>query len=104
MKNLFWTGYSNSNRIQAIIETQKIVNNFGYIIDFKQYSDISITLQIEIEENKIEQLHLSLLNYLSLDDCEIPLNKSFSERIIFLNITFSKSTGDLRIKVPAVPG
>jgi hypothetical protein len=104
MNNIFWTGYCNNERIIAINEIEKIINSHGFIIDFKQFSDISLSIKIEMEELNIDKLYAALKSYMSLNNFE-PLNSSSNrERCVFLNITFNKGTGDLRIEVPAVPG
>lgn len=104
LKTIFWTGYCNKERIVATYEIEKIVNNYGYITDFKQYSDLSIMLKIELEELKIAPLHRALGRYISMNDTETPDSASEAERVIFLNLTFTCGTGDLRIETPAVPG
>ena len=104
MKPIFWTGFSNHNRIQAISSIEQVIGTYGYITDYKQFSDISISILIELEEQKIEGLHKALLEKISLDDCEIPLTSSNIERMLYLNITFSQATGNIRVEVPAVPG
>jgi hypothetical protein len=104
MKPLFWTGYSNQDRIHAISSIEQSIGAYGYITDYKQFSDISISILIELEEQRIEGLHKALLEKISLDDCEIPLSSSSIERMVYLNITFSQATGNIRVEVPAVPG
>ena len=52
-KSIFWTGYSNQNRLIALHKIEEIISQFGYITDAKQFSDISIMLKIELPENMI---------------------------------------------------
>lgn len=104
MNIIFWTGYCNRGRYAAISEIEKIVDDYGYITDFKQFSDISISIKIELEELNIDKLYSSLKNYLSLNDFVGLNSKSNKERIIYLNVTFIEGKGDLRIKTPSVPG
>lgn len=104
MKSLFWTGYCNADRMIAISEIEKIVSGYGYIVDFRQFSDISITIVIELEESKVDLLYLALSRYMSMNDFE-PINSdSTVECSVFLNTSFASGTGDLRIEIPAVPG
>jgi hypothetical protein len=104
MKNIFCTGYCKTNRISAISEIQKIVTEFGYITDFKQFSDISSTIVIEVEERKINSLYLAIKEFMHLNDFELLNSDATIERVILMNTTFSDGTGDLRIETPAVPG
>jgi hypothetical protein len=103
MNNIFWTAYCNNDRIIAISEIEQIVNIYGYITDFKHFSDVSISITIELEELNIDKLYSALKKYMSLNDFDEIHSTSNSERIVLLNITFIKGTGDLRIETPAVP-
>ena len=104
MNSLFWTGYCSAPRHEAIHEIQQVISGFGNVTDFKFFSDISITLIIEIKESNIDDLFVNLSNLISMDRNE-PLNSNAQkERTIFLNICFAQGTGDLKIEVPAVPG
>jgi hypothetical protein len=104
MENIFWTGFSNGPRHEVISEIQNIVSRYGAIVDFKQFSDISLSLCIEIEELKIDSLRAELNQILGLDQSEAFNSVSKKERTIYLNITFNKGSGNLKIEVPAVPG
>ena len=104
MGNVFWTGYCDKERIAAISEIERIVDLYGFITDFKQFSDISISIMIELEESRVDVLYNALKRFVNLNEYEGLHSTSNRERSIFLNITFSKGTGDLRVEVPAVPG
>jgi len=104
MKNVFWTGFCDKDRIRAISEMEDIINAYGFIVDFKEFSDLSISMVVELDEMKINPLYLALKKYISLKDFE-PVEPTLSgEHVILLNVTFSKGTGNLRIVPPAVPG
>ncbi len=105
MRSVFWTGYCRQNRILAIKEIEKIVSDAeGFITDFKQFSDVSLSLNIEIEELYIDKLFLVLRSYMTLDDTEELNSSSNRERTVWLNVTFTQGTGDLVIEIPTVPG
>lgn len=104
MNNLFWTAYCSAPRHKAINEIQKVISWYGDVTDFKFFSDISITLIIEIKEANIDNFFKNLSTLITMDRIE-PLNPNAQkERTIFLNISFANGTGDLKIEVPAVPG
>jgi len=103
-KHLYWKGFCNKDRNIAINEIENIANNYGFITDFHMFSDMEICIKIEIEEQNINKLYADLSNYITLNDYENINSKSKKERSIFLNITFLKSTGNLKIEVPIVPG
>ncbi len=58
MKNIFWTGFSDDERHIAINKIQNTVSKYGDIVDFHLFSDISLSMAIEIEELKIENQEL----------------------------------------------
>lgn len=101
---IYWKGFSNKDRNIAIYEIENVVNQYGFIIDFQMFSDLELSIKIEIEEQNIYKLYMDLKTCLDLNVYEDLNSKSKNDRIILLNITFSKSTGNLRIRVPAVPG
>jgi hypothetical protein len=104
MINIFWTGYSNDERHTSINNINSVVARYGELVDFKLFSDISITMKIEIEECKIDDLYVELAAIVGMDTFEKLHSMSAKERTIYLNITFKKATGNLVIEVPAVQG
>jgi len=104
MENIFWTGYSSDERHSAINTIQGIVSKYADVVDFKFFSDISLSMKIEIEEFKIDKLYDELSHNLGMDKFEYLNSIAKKERTIYLNITFNKGTGNLKIEVPSVPG
>ena len=104
MENLFWIGYSNLERHEAINEIKKVVSRHGDIIDVHLFSDISLNMTIEIPAYNIDKLYDELTQVIVLQKAERMNSVSTKERTIYLNTTFSKGTGNLRIEVPSVPG
>lgn len=104
MQNIFWTAYSDQERHAAINQIQSLVAQFGDLVDIRLFSDISITMTIEIAECKIDNLHHALANRLKIDAFALLDSSSTKERTIYLNISFLHATGDLKQEVPAVPG
>jgi hypothetical protein len=104
MKNIFWTAYSNEERLSAITSIQHIISKYGEVVDFKLFSDISLTIVIEIEESKIDLLYHELKFKIVFDQLEYLHSISTMEKTIYLNITFSKGSGNLIIETPSIPG
>ena len=104
MENIFWTGYSNNERHSSIITIENVVSKYGDIVDFKFFSDISFTMAIEIEEFKIDKLYDELTKITVIQKPDYLNSISKIERTIYLNITFTKGTGNLKIEIPSVPG
>jgi len=104
MKRFFLTGYYSKERTTGVSEIERIINQTGFIVDFKMFSDISLSLTIEIEERKVDRLCDDLQTIMSLNSFNKLNLNSESECVVFLNITFTKGTGDLKIEVPSIPG
>ena len=104
MKRTYWTAYCDKDRISAMNEISTFINQYGFITDFRMFSDLSVSFIIEVEERHVDDLYKTLESYMSLD-AVAPLNsQSLNERAVLLNVTFSKGTGNLRIEIPAVSG
>lgn len=99
-----WKGFCNKDRNIAIYEISNVINQHGFINDFHMYSDMEMSIMIEIEAQKIAYLYQDLKTCLDLNEFEWLNSKSKNDQIIFLNITFLKSSGNLKTEIPAVPG
>lgn len=104
MNRFFLTGYYDKERIIGISDIEKSINKYGFIIDFKMFSDISISMIIEIEEFKVDALFDELTSYMKMNEFKNISTDSKKDCLLLLNVTFTKGTGDLRIEIPAVPG
>lgn len=85
-----------SERISSTSLIEEIVNRYGFITDFKQYSDISIVLTVEIPEKNIKIMAESLRTILDVNEIEEPIAQFDCERVLYLNATFSQSAGYLK--------
>ena len=106
-KKLSWQAFSNSCRNEVIeLVKNTISKNDGYIMNFNMFSDLAMSLSLEIEENKIANLHNSLKEILSLSELESETINSTStkEWMIFINLSFNQGKGDLKFEIPSVPG
>ena len=101
---IYWKAVCREDRNAGISHTESAVSQYGFIVDFKMYSDLEAVLRIEIEESKIKDLFEKLKTVLEMDDVEILHSDSDRERTVFLNITFSAGTVDLKIEGPIGPG
>src|SRR5215203_5727547 len=104
MENLFWIGFSNNERHFAIDLIQSVVSRYGDVVDVHIFSDISLSMTIEIEEFKIDKLYDELTQIMGVQKFDHLNSISKKERKIYFNITFAKGTGNLKIEVPSVPG
>lgn len=104
MEKIFWTGYTSMERHSAIHEIRSLVSKYGDVVDVHFFSDISLSLTIEIEEYNIGKLYHELIQIMELQNPSYLNSISKKERTIYLNITFTTGTGSLKIEVPSVPG
>lgn len=104
MDRIFWTGFSHDERHAAIHNIQQVISVYGDIIDVHLFSDISLSLTIEIEEFKMDKLYDELSKMIRMQNTAPFNSTSTKERTVYLSITFAKGTGNLKIDVPAVPG
>jgi hypothetical protein len=104
MKRYFWTGICNEDRTSGISRIEECINKYGFIIDYKFFSDISISMVIEIKERHIKTLYEDLIKIIFITNPFELTSDSENECVILFNITFAKGTGDMIIEVPSVPG
>ena len=103
MKKYYLSAISNDECNIGISEIASIVDKYATILNFKRFSDISLSLIIEIEERKLQAMLNALKTIVSIADSLSSLSESTSECFIFLNIIFTKGTGDVEIEVPNIP-
>jgi len=104
---LSWELFSNSDRNQIIdLIKQSISNNEGCIINFNMFSDLALSLSIEIEEKHIPALYSELSLFVNLSEIGFHQfsSESSKEWLLFMNISFGKGKGYLKNEVPEVPG
>jgi hypothetical protein len=104
MESIFWKGYSKEERHATINLLQTIISKYGNVVDFHLFSDVSLSMTIDIESNKIEALYEALNQCIEIEKNEYSNSHSPKEVNVFLNISFAKSTGNLKVEVPMVPG
>ena len=107
LKKLNWEAIATDERnkvIEAVKDT--IATNDGYIMNFNMYSDLGLSLSIEIEESNINELHKALSTILKMSDFkedQIKL-KSKKECLLLLYVSFIQGKGALKNVIPKVPG
>ena len=107
LKKLNWTCYTNKPRLSVIENIKEVISSSdGYIMNFTMFSDLALSLSVEIPEDDIVSLHnaLSAIVTVSPIDSAVDIGNSKKEWLVFMNISFSKGTGELKIETPDVPG
>jgi hypothetical protein len=103
MQKHYWKGISHDDRTKAISDITSIAGRNGTILNFQRFSDIILSLVIEIEPGKIQDFYHQLMEILYLEGFDNTPSGSSDGEIVMLNITFARGTGDLEIEVPDLP-
>ena len=102
--NIFWKGICLKNRNVSISKLEDVIDDYGYIDDFREFSDISISFIISIRKLKLAALLEKLKSIISIEE-QIESDAPQDDEItVFLHVTFSEAKGKLKIDVPSVPG
>lgn len=102
MKKFNWEGICHKGRTEGISLIEQNINRHGFILNFKMFSDLAISIMAEVPENKINVLFEDLSEVMTLFNFKSIDSQSDREATIFLNVTFSKGTGNMRIEVPDI--
>lgn len=102
MKRIYWKLFSAEHVNQVVFEIPRIINRYGIIINSSLLSDYCMNFMFEIERNEISRLKNDLGNYVS--NCDWGEDISEDGCIVFLTLRFINSTGDVKNKIPNVPG
>lgn len=101
------TALSTQDRHKDIDAIKNAISESGgSILNFTMYSDIGMGLNIEIEECDISGLYAALGKFLILseplpDDLRVD---SEVEWWVLMHVSFAKGSGDVKAKIPNVPG
>ena len=104
---LYWQAFSIRNRIEIIEDVKDAILGCGAcILDFKMFSDLALSLIIEIEEGKITDLHRELKKIISIDELDQDNLRANSQQewLILMNVSFGQGEGKLKVDIPMVPG
>jgi hypothetical protein len=104
IKRFYWAAYCYDDRLLCISRVQDCVMGYGFIMDFKFFSDLAMSLCIEIEEGHLRPLFEDLIKIIDITIPDEWPTGPETECMLLINITFTKGTGDLKVEVPMVPG
>ncbi|MEY3445163.1 MAG: hypothetical protein RLZZ519_3444 [Bacteroidota bacterium] len=100
MKRHYWTAICTEERLQAMAELTRIIDQYATILNFQRFSDVSLSLLLEMEGNKVSELRAALRQVMLLDGDEVATTTSTADCLVFLNVTFAKGKGDLEVEMP----
>jgi hypothetical protein len=94
----YWKGICNKDRNLAISELTSIVDKYAIILNFQRFSDISLSLMLELEECHLSNLQNDLKSLMTIDSDDAVSTESRTTCVVFFNVTFTKATGNLEIE------
>jgi hypothetical protein len=86
---IYWTGYCNKERVEALTEIEKYIKKHAFLMDFKSFSGNSVSFIIEVDETKLNALYNELKEYMRMDEFEIPDSDSKRESVVLFNLNFT---------------
>ena len=104
---IYWEAFATKERNLAIDIVKSVIsNNDGFIVNFNMFSDLALTMTIELPENRIPSLYQDLLSLtiISQQPPESINSGSNKDWWVLLNISFKQGEGNLRSDIPEVPG
>ncbi len=104
---LNWQIYISGERNEAIEDLKDLISkNNGYIMNFNLFSDLAMSLTVEIEEKDVRGLYSSISNQMKIDESSLErLGVDSSKNCwILMNVSFSKGQGYHKNEIPDVPG
>jgi len=88
MEIIYWTGYCDKERVEAITDIEKFIKRYGSLVDFKSFSGNSLRFNIKIGEDSLNTLYSELKEYMRMDEFEKPDSETNREYVVLLNLTF----------------
>jgi hypothetical protein len=108
MKNkLTWSAFTNNERAMSIDKMKSVISKSdAYITHFNMFSDLAMSLTLEIEEKNIFALHQGLTEVFSISKLvgDFRDNHSTKEWFVYIHLSFSKGKGEMKMVIPDVPG
>ena len=91
MTRHFWNIFTSKKSTEALHDIEVVVRDFGYIVDYKKFSEDYRILQIEVESPKVETFFKTLSDCFSVENFNsIHLNRAGDDEV-FINVKFLDS-------------
>ncbi len=102
LPHCYLTAVCNSDRYSAIPKIESIIQHYGTLLDFNLFSDISLSMLVEVPGDKVA-IAISELSSILLFQEE---PNAFEEEnyYLYLNVSFAAGKGDIKHSIPEVPG
>ncbi len=100
MKRHYWTAICTEERLKAMADLTRIIDQYATILNFQRFSDVSLSLLLELEAKKVSELQAALRQVMLLDGDEVAATTSVADCLVFLNVTFAQGKGNLEVEMP----
>jgi hypothetical protein len=108
MNKIFrFQAYTRDERYLAIESIEKVIHDFrGFIVDHHMYSDMQISMYVEMKECRILNFYHRLRKVVKLSRLDLNQFDPHSRETcrVYINVNFVKATGNLQLSIPDVPG
>jgi hypothetical protein len=104
-KTQTWKLFCQGDRIQVIEQVKSaILTNNGSILHHEMFSDLGMSLTIQVVEEHLPALHAELedLGEIHPPEARYAASSRGAEWTIFMNVSFASGTGDMEHDIPAV--
>ncbi len=100
MKRHYWTAICTEERLKAMADLTRIIDQYATILNFQRFSDVSLSLVLELEANKVSELQLALRQVLLLEGEDVAPTKAAVDCLVLMNVTFARGKGNLEVEMP----
>ena len=100
MKRHYWTAICTEERLKAMADLTPIIDQYATILNFQRFSDVSLSLVLELEANKVSELQRALREVLLLEGDDVAPTNAAVDCLVLMNVTFARGKGNLEVEMP----
>lgn len=100
MKRHYWTAICTEERLKSMADLTRIIDQYATILNFQRFSDVSLSLVLELEANKVSELQRALRQILLLEGEDVAPTHATVDCLVLMNITFATGKGNLELEMP----
>ncbi|MBL0018424.1 MAG: hypothetical protein IPP17_18800 [Bacteroidetes bacterium] len=90
MKRHYWTAICTEERLKAMADLTRIIDQYATILNFQRFSDVSLSLVLELEANKVSELQIALRQVLLLEGEDVAPTNTTKDCLVLMNVTFAR--------------
>lgn len=90
MHRRFWNISGKGKNYEILSKVEKCANKYGYVVDFKKFSETEFCIIVEVEEHKIEIMFQALKKIVDIEKYNEIFLRRKTEDEVYLNVTVSE--------------